>query len=131
MHKRISKQVQVFKTQLTEVTRQSSELVMCSEQEPQLCETADVERQTNELVVVQLEVDQLFESTKLHGERLQSILTEVQHLECPLQGGQAEGFTEGLQVVVVKDELRETTQVADGGRKFLDVVVAKIQPAQS
>lgn len=65
MNKGISKQVQVLKTQLTEVTRQNGELVMSSEQEPQLCEPPDVEWQANELVVVQLEVDEFSELTEL------------------------------------------------------------------
>lgn len=54
------------------------------------------------------------------------ILAEVQELESPLQGGQAEGHAESFQVVVVEDELREAAEVTDGGRELLDVVVAEV-----
>lgn len=88
-----------------------------------------MERQRNELVVVQLEVHQLSELAELSREAPQSVLAEVQELQGPLQGGQAQGHAESLQVVVVQDELREAAQVADGGGEFLDVVVAEVELA--
>lgn len=63
---------------------------------------------------------------ELSGQGLQSILAEVQELEGPLQSGQTEGLTEGFQVVVVEDELRQAAEVTNGGREFLDVVVAEV-----
>lgn len=116
LDERIPEQVQVLQTQLTEVTRQHSQLVMGCRQEPQLRESADVERQTGELVVVQFEVHQFSELAELIGEAPQPVLAEVQELEGPLQGGQAQGHAEGFQVVVVEDEFREAAEVADGGR---------------
>lgn len=126
LDKRVSKQVQVLQFQLTKVTGQHRQLVMSRRQVPQLRKSADVERQAGELVVVQLEVHQLSELAELGGEGLQAILAEVQQPERPLKGGQAQGHAEGLQVVVVEDELREAAQVTDGGREFLDVVVAEV-----
>lgn len=131
MDERIPKQVQVLQTQLTEVTRQHRELVMRRRQEPQLGESAHVERQTDKFIVIQLEVHKFSELAELSREGLQAILAEVQELEGPLQGGQAEGHAEGFQVVVVEDELREAAEVADGGREFLDMVVAEVKLAES
>lgn len=48
-----------------------------------------------------------------------------------MQGGETEGLTEGLQVVVVEDELRQAAKVADGGGEFLDVVVTEIKFTKS
>ena len=126
LDERVSEQVKVLQTQLAEVTGQRHQLVVCRRQEPQLRESSDVERQTGELVVVQLQVDQFSELAELGGERLQSILAEVQELEGPLQRGQAQRHAERLQVVVVEDEFREAAEVPDGGRKLLDVVVAEV-----
>ncbi|TNN80274.1 hypothetical protein EYF80_009599 [Liparis tanakae] len=126
LDKRIPEQVQVLQTELPEVRRQHGELVVRRRQEAQLGESAHVERQADELVVVQLEVHQLLELAELSGEGLQSVLAEVQQLEGPLQGGQAERLAEGLQVVVVEDELGEAAQVPDGGGEFLDVVVTEV-----
>lgn len=122
----IPKQVQVLQTQLSEGTRQHSQLIMRRRQVPQLRESADVERQTDELVVVQFEVHQFSELAELSGEGPQTIMTKVQELQGLLQGGQAEGHAEGFQVVVVEDEIREAAEVADGGGEFLDVVVAQV-----
>ena len=126
LDERVSEQVKVLQTQLAEVTGQHHQLVVCRRQEPQLRESSDVKRQTGELVVVQFQVDQFSELAELSGERLQSILAEVQELEGPLQRGQAQCHAERFQVVVVEDEFREAAEVPDGGRKFLDVVVAEV-----
>lgn len=90
-----------------------------------------MERQTDELVVVQFEVHQFFELAELSGEGAQAVLAEVQQLQGALQRGQAECLAEGLQVVVVQDELREAAQVSDGGGEFLDVVVTKVKLPES
>lgn len=55
-----------------------------------------MERQANELVVVQFEVHERSELAELSGERLQSVLAEVQELEGLLQRGQAERLAEDL-----------------------------------
>lgn len=122
----VPKKVQVLQAQLAEVTWQQSQLVVRRWQEPQLREVADVERQANEFVVIQFEVDQFSELAEMRGKGPQSVLAEVQVLEGPLQGGQAEGLTEALQVVVVEDELSQAAEVTDGGRELLDVVVTEV-----
>lgn len=122
----IPKQVQVLQAQLSEVTRQHSQVVMRRRQVPQLRESVDVERQTDELVVVQFEVHQFSQLAELSGEGPQTIVTEVQELQGPLQSGQAEGHAEGFQVVIVEDEITEAAEVANGGREFLDVVIAEV-----
>lgn len=83
--------------------------------------------QTGELVVVQFKVDQFSQPAEMSGERLQTIVTEVQELQTLLQGGKAKGIAEGFQVVVVQHEVREAAEVTDGSRQFLDVVVAEVQ----
>lgn len=100
-------------------------------EEPQLGESANVERQTRELVVVQFQVDEFPQLAELSGEVLQAVLAEVEQLQGPLQRGQAQLHAEGFQVVVVEVELGEAAEVADGGREFLDVVVAQVQLAES
>ena len=51
-------------------------------------------------------------------------------LERALEAGETEGRAEGLQVIVVKHQLGERAQVADGGGQLLDVVVAEVQLAE-
>ncbi len=130
LSERVSKQVQVLQTQLSEAGRKYGELVVSGGQEVQLGEPADVERQPQELVMVQLEVDQLLQLTEASGQDLQLVLTQVQMLERGLQARGAQAVAKALQVVVVQDQLGEAAQVTDGGRQLLDVVVAEVQPAQ-
>lgn len=131
LDERIAEQVQVLQAEPAEVRGQRGQLVVCRRQEPQLGEPAHAERQTGELVVVQLEVHQFLELAELRREPPQSVLAEVQDLEGPLQRGQAQRLAEGLQVVVVEDELGEAAEVPDGGGELLDVVVAEVQLAES
>lgn len=90
-----------------------------------------MERQTNQRVVVQFQVHQFSELAELGRQELQSVLAEVQDLQGPLQGGQAEGVAEGFEMVVVEDEFREAAEVTDGGGEFLDVVVAEVELPES
>lgn len=127
----IPKQVQVLQTQLPKPPGQSGQPVVRRRQVPQLGESAHVERQTAELVVVQFEVDQLSEPAEVGGEGRQAIVTQVQELQAVLQRGKTEGVAEGLQVVVVQNQVRQAAQIPDSGRQLLDVVVAEVQPTKS
>ena len=82
-----------------------------------------MEGQPHKLVVVQFESDQFPELAELSGKALQSVLAEVQVLQCLLQCGQTEGFAEAIQLVVVEDQLRQAAKVTDGGWQLLDVVI--------